>query len=118
MAYVNGDDDFLVVLKGDQGIQGDSVFIRYSANADGTGFTEIWSEGQNYIGFATGQTAPTDKSDYTWFLLGGGGGPSDVTVVQTTGDSETAVMSQKAVTTELNKKISATIDGEILVLSI
>lgn len=48
----------------------------------------------------------------------GGGGPSDVTVVQTTGDSETAVMSQKAVTTELNKKISATIDGEILVLSI
>jgi hypothetical protein len=46
-----------------------SAFIRYSANADGTDFTEQWSNGQNYIGFATGQTAPTDKSKYTWILL-------------------------------------------------
>ena len=50
-----------------------SAFIRYSANADGTDFTEEWSEGQNYIGFATGQTAPTDKSKYTWVLLPQGG---------------------------------------------
>ena len=46
--------------------KGDSAFIRYSANADGADFTEEWSEGQNYIGFATGQTAPTEKSGYTW----------------------------------------------------
>ena len=50
-----------------------SAFIRYSANADGTDFTEQWSNGQNYIGFATGQTAPTDKSKYTWVLLPQGG---------------------------------------------
>ena len=47
-----------------------SAFIRYSANADGTDFTEEWSEGQNYIGFATGQTAPTDKSGYEWGYIG------------------------------------------------
>ena len=46
--------------------KGDSAFIRYSSNADGTNFTEEWSEGQNYIGFATGLEAPTDKSGYTW----------------------------------------------------
>lgn len=44
----------------------DKTFIRYSANADGEGFTEEWSEGQNYIGIATGQEAPTDKGEYEW----------------------------------------------------
>lgn len=78
---------------------GDSVFIRYSANADGTDFTETWSGGQNYVGIATGLTAPTDKSDYIWSLFGGA--LANGNVVQTTGDSVTAVMSQKAVTDEL-----------------
>lgn len=50
-------------------VNGDSAFIRYSANADGTDFTETWSEGQNYIGFATGQSAPTDKSGYVWAMF-------------------------------------------------
>lgn len=54
---------------------GDSAFIRYSANADGSDFTEEWSEGQNYIGFATGQTAPTDKSGYKWCAFGSSGLP-------------------------------------------
>lgn len=45
---------------------GDSVFIRYSSNADGEGFTEEWTEGQNYVGIATGKSAPTDKSGYSW----------------------------------------------------
>lgn len=45
-----------------------NIFIRYSAYANGTGMTEEWSEGQNYIGFATGQTAPTDKGGYEWVL--------------------------------------------------
>lgn len=44
----------------------DSVFIRYSANADGTDFTETWTSGQNYIGIATAKTAPIDKTAYTW----------------------------------------------------
>ena len=63
------------------GQRGDSAFIRYSANADGTDFTATWSEGQNYIGFATAQTAPTDKSAYMWckFVSAGGGESSGVT---------------------------------------
>ena len=46
--------------------RGDSAFIRYSAHADGMNFTETWSEGQNYIGFATGQKAPTTPEGYVW----------------------------------------------------
>ena len=43
----------------------------------------------------------------SWMLLvsATGGGGSDVDVVQTTGQSTTAVMSQKAVTDELNNKV-------------
>lgn len=52
--------------------KGDSAFIRFSAHADGTDFTEERSEGQNYIGFATGQTAPMDKSQYDWGLFDAG----------------------------------------------
>lgn len=51
---------------GKDGAKGDSVFVRYSAYATGTDFTEEWTEGQDYMGVATGQTAPTDKSAYTW----------------------------------------------------
>lgn len=47
------------------GLKGDSVFIRYSAHADGTDFSEEWS-GQGFIGIATGQRPPTDKAEYTW----------------------------------------------------
>ena len=50
---------------------GDSVFARYSAYADGTNFTETWSPGLNYIGIATGQTCPTNKSDFVWVLFKG-----------------------------------------------
>ncbi len=47
----------------------ESVFVRYSANADGTDFTETWTLGQKYIGIATGTTAPVDKSGYSWSLF-------------------------------------------------
>lgn len=48
---------------------GASVFIRYSANEDGTDFAEEWAEGQKYIGFGVGYEAPTDKEDYTWYQI-------------------------------------------------
>ena len=50
-------------------LNGDSVFIRYSANADGTEYTQTRSKRQFYIGVATGQSAPTDKSGYEWFHI-------------------------------------------------
>jgi hypothetical protein len=56
-------------LLGKVAIRGESAFIRYSAYADGTDFTETWSAGQNYIGHATGLEAPTDKEGYTWSLF-------------------------------------------------
>lgn len=48
-----------------------TIFVRYSANADGTDFTKAWSEGQDYIGVAAAKTEPTDKSGYTWILFKG-----------------------------------------------
>lgn len=52
-------------------LNGDSTFIRYSHFPDGTDFTEKWSMGQHYIGIATGQNAPADKSAYEWsFFVG------------------------------------------------
>jgi hypothetical protein len=60
--------------------KGDSCFVRYSAYADGTDFTETWSEGQNYIGFATGQEAPTDKAEYIWSKFVGGNVGHTITI--------------------------------------
>lgn len=53
-------------------LRGDSVFIRYSANADGSNFTEHWTKGQKYIGLATAAVAPTLASDYEWTEFSGG----------------------------------------------
>lgn len=64
MAHFNGKEILLA------GLKGDSCFIRYSAHEDGTDFTEQRSEGQDYIGIATGQSAPTDKNGYNWCLFG------------------------------------------------
>lgn len=54
---------------GKDGQPGQSVHIRYSEYEDGSEFTDTWSVGQNYIGFAIGTTAPTVKEDYTWCLF-------------------------------------------------
>lgn len=65
MSYYNGKQILLA------GLKGDSVFVRYSASADGTDFTDTWSEGQGYMGVATGQSAPTDKTKYNWMNING-----------------------------------------------
>ena len=60
-----------------------SAFIRYSASPDGSNFTDTWSYGKNYIGFAVANTAPTDKSEYTWCkFVGTGGGSADVSELE------------------------------------
>ena len=50
---------------------GDSAFFRYSSYADGTDFTDKWNSGLKYIGIATGQACPTNKSDFVWMLFKG-----------------------------------------------
>lgn len=52
--------------EGAVGPKGDSVFIKYSANSDGTGFTNSWTEGQSYIGIAVAQIEPANKTEYIW----------------------------------------------------
>lgn len=111
-------------------IKGDNAYICYSANADGADFTEEWSNGQRYVGFSTAQSIPTNKEDFVWVPFVGengvtphvgengnwyiGGTDTGVraealaegaTVVQSTGDSETAVMSQEAVTKSLDMTV-------------
>ena len=56
--------------KGDKGDRGDGLFIRYSSFADGSEFTEKWTDGQDYIGIAHGDAAPVDKGGYEWSKFG------------------------------------------------
>lgn len=84
MSYYNGKQLLLA------GLKGDSVFIRYSASADGTDFTDTWSEGQGYMGVATGQSAPSDKTKYTWLPLGAVPKLNTVTMEATFEDGSTA----------------------------
>lgn len=65
MSYYNGKKVLLA------GLKGDSVFVRYSASPDGTNFTDTWTPGQGYMGVATGQSAPTDKTKYNWMNING-----------------------------------------------
>ena len=67
---------------GDPIINGDSAFIRYSAFADGTDFTETWDNSKRYIGIATGQFAPIDKSKYTWSVFASGLSAYELAVAQ------------------------------------
>jgi hypothetical protein len=48
------------------GAKGDSVFIRYSPNANGSLMTDVWQLGYNYIGFYTGRVASDNYQDYMW----------------------------------------------------
>lgn len=75
-AYGNGEDvsesddyDILVQLIADVKQLENSfktVFIRYSANADGENYSDTWSEGMEYIGVANADSEPIDKSGYVW----------------------------------------------------
>ena len=69
-------------------LQGDSVFIRYSANADGTDFTEVQQAGQYYIGIMTGIVPSENKEDYTWSYMRGVPGSSVQVQIKTWEESD------------------------------
>ena len=56
------------ILIGDIKGEDAHVYMRYSANSDGTDFTETPQANSMYVGFYSGllATAPTDKTLYTW----------------------------------------------------
>ncbi|MCD7725863.1 MAG: hypothetical protein LUI12_10020 [Clostridiales bacterium] len=51
---------------GASGKNGNSVFIRYSASADGSGMTETPDSTSKYMGTYIGKKASEDPADYTW----------------------------------------------------
>lgn len=51
---------------GERGPAGGPVWIAYSANADGTDYSETWSSGTDYIGIVISGTEPASKHDYVW----------------------------------------------------
>ena len=77
-----------------------SVFVRYSANADGTDYSDVWSDGMQYIGIANTDTEPSDKSGYIWCKFAADEKESNVTVdTELSLESENPVQN-KAVTQE------------------
>lgn len=72
---------------GPQGNDGNSIFIRYSANSDGSSMSPTYSSGHKYIGIYVGQSAPSLYTSYTWCKFigddGEAGTSSDINVVQT-----------------------------------
>ena len=67
-------------LMASDGAEGGYCYIRYSANSDGTGFVSSPTANTIYIGFYTGdsETAPTDKTAYTWSKFMGADGQDGV----------------------------------------
>lgn len=51
---------------GGTGTDGKNAYIRFSASSDGADMTETWSEGQRYVGFTTGRSAPTNAAELVW----------------------------------------------------
>lgn len=52
--------------KGDKGSDGNSIFIRYSASANGANMTSTPTENTKYIGTYEGTIASTDPAKYRW----------------------------------------------------
>ena len=80
-----------------------TVFIRYSANADGGSYSDIWSEGMEYIGIANADSEPADKSGYVWCRFAVPKESNNITV-----DSELSLESENPVQ---NKVIKAAFDS-------
>ena len=111
-----------------------SVYVRYSAYADGTDYTVEWSRGQRYIGVCCGHTPPVEKTDLVWsrfdagVYIGSGEMPEwcdlqidpdgEVTeIVQESGQSTTNVMSQKAVSNTFSNALTGSASGESVALN-
>jgi hypothetical protein len=76
-----------------ESLNGDRVYIRYSAYPDGEGYVSEWSRGLNYIGVAAGLDEPSDKSGYEWSVFApgiyvGSGDMPDYADIQIDPDSE------------------------------
>jgi hypothetical protein len=69
------------------------VMIAFSMNPDGEGYTTIWREGMNYVGYFYGDSEATSKEDFQWVRVA-----DMVNISQDYGESETLAISQKTFT--------------------
>lgn len=56
----------LYCIKGDNGNQ---MYVRFSAYADGTDMSEKWDAERNFMGIAFAYETPTEKEQYQWISL-------------------------------------------------
>lgn len=70
-------------VKGESGTS-NYTYVRYSAEADGTGFVTSPLVTTKYIGIYSGsaETAPTDKTSYNWSLIRGDDGVPSYTYIR------------------------------------
>ena len=85
---------------------GKSVFVRYSASADGRSMTETWQRGQKYLGTLVAETASDDYTAYDWSLFvgdafcseDGTSGIATVTLADETDQTLTGALTKLSVT--------------------
>lgn len=59
----------IVPLRAIKGDNGDQMYVRFSAYADGTDMSEKWDAERNYMGIAFARVAPSNKEAYQWISL-------------------------------------------------
>lgn len=62
----SGDSQTLDAAKAYSDSNYKQVFLRYSANSDGSDMTERWQRGQKFIGTYVGHSASESRLDYDW----------------------------------------------------
>ena len=85
MVFSSNELDILILQNGEDGISADSkyIWVKYSANADGSGLTDDPTNAI-YIGIAYNKDTATesnDPSDYTWTKIKGDNGSDGYTIV-------------------------------------
>ena len=80
-----------------RGADGRNCHIKYNTSASLTGATAQWTSGQNWIGFALTVGEPT-AADFRWSQFVPNNVVFNSQIVQTTGNSDSNIMSQRAAT--------------------
>ena len=64
-----GKDGKVRPIRSIQGNDGNQMYVRFSAYADGTDMSEKWDAERNFMGIAFAYETPTEKEQYQWISL-------------------------------------------------
>ncbi|MBE6662054.1 MAG: hypothetical protein E7606_02085 [Ruminococcaceae bacterium] len=64
-----GKDGKVRPIRAIQGNDGNQMYVRFSAYADGTDMSEKWDAERNFMGIAFAYETPTEKEQYQWISL-------------------------------------------------